>query len=62
MVPVPGDLICKVMVETPVNLSKHQRELLNEFDESMRDSRNTHDPKATSWFDSVKEFFEGLRT
>ena len=60
--PVPGDLICKVMVETPVNLSKHQRELLNEFDESMRDSRNTHDPKATSWFDSVKEFFEGLRT
>ena len=57
-----GDLICKVTVETPVNLSKHQKELLSEFDESMRDSRNTHDPKATSWFDSVKVFFEGLRT
>ena len=60
--PGPGDLICKVTVETPVNLSRRQRELLSELDESMRDSRSTHDPKATSWFDSVKEFFEGLRT
>ena len=58
----PGDLICKVSVETPVNLSKRQRELLSELEESMRDSRRTHDPKATSWFDSVREFFEGLRT
>ena len=60
--PRPGDLICKVTVETPVNLSRRQKELLNELDESMRDSRRTHDPKATSWFDSVREFFEGLRT
>ena len=60
--PGPGDLICKVTVETPVNLSKRQKELLNEFDESMRDSRSMHDPKATSWIDSVREFFEGLRT
>ena len=58
----PGDLICKITVETPVNLSKRQKDLLSELDESMRDSRSTHDPKATSWFDSVKEFFEGLRT
>ena len=57
-----GDLICKVTVETPVSLSRRQKELLHELDESMRDSRRTHDPKATSWFDSVREFFEGLRT
>ena len=60
--PGPGDLICKVTVETPVNLSRRQQELLSELDASMKDSRKTHDPKATSWFDSVKEFFEGLRT
>ena len=60
--PGPGDLICKVTVETPVNLSRRQKEMLAELDESMRDSRRTHDPKATSWFDSVREFFEGLRT
>ena len=58
----PGDLICKVAVETPVNLSRRQKELLAELDESMRDSGSTHDPKATSWIDSVREFFEGLRT
>lgn len=60
--PGPGDLICKVTVETPVNLSRRQQELLSELDASMKDSRKTHDPKATSWFDSVREFFEGLRT
>ena len=56
-----GDLICKVAVETPVNLSKRQKELLRELDESMKGSRRTHDPKAMSWLDSVREFFEGLR-
>ena len=59
--PGPGDLICKVTVETPVNLGKRQKELLRELDESMKDSRKTHDPRATSWLDSVKEFFEDLR-
>ena len=60
--PGPGDLICKVTVETPVNLGKRQKELLRALDESMKDSRNTHDPKATSWLDSVREFIDGLRT
>ena len=59
--PGPGDLVCKVTVETPVNLSKRQKELLDELDESMKDSRKTHAPKATSWFGAVREFFEGLR-
>jgi len=60
--PGPGDLVCKVTVETPVNLNRRQRELLSELDASMKDSRKTHDPKAKSWFDSVREFFEGLGT
>ena len=60
--PGPGDLICKITVETPVNLGKRQKELLRELDESMKDSHKTHDPRATSWLGSVREFFEGLRT
>ncbi len=56
-----GDLICRVVVETPVNLSKKQKELLKNFDETMRSSSKTHDPKATSWLDSVKSFFEDLK-
>ena len=55
-----GDLVCKVEVETPVALGDRQKELLREFDESLRGSKSTHDPKATSWLDSVKRFFEGI--
>ena len=55
-----GDLVCKVDVETPVKLGARQKELLRELDESMRGSRKTHDPKASSWLDSVKRFFEGI--
>ena len=28
----PGDLLCRVVVETPVKLTKHQRELLEQFE------------------------------
>lgn len=56
----PGDLICKVVVETPVNLSSKQKELLREFDKSMRESKRTHDPRSSSWLDNVKTFFENI--
>jgi molecular chaperone DnaJ len=56
----PGDLICKVVVETPVNLTARQEELLSEFDESVRTSKRTHDPRASTWLDSVKNFFENI--
>jgi len=52
---IPGDLICKVIVETPVKLTKKQRELLEEFRASL-DNRK-HTPQTHSWFDSVKRFF-----
>ena len=56
----PGDLICKVVVETPVNLTGKQKELLNDFDKSIRASKRTHDPRASTWLDSVKKFFEEI--
>lgn len=56
----PGDLLCKVMVETPVNLTKQQKELLREFQRSMDESNKHHEPKAGSWLDSVKKFFEDI--
>lgn len=52
----PGDLICKVTVETPVNLSKQQKDILRQFQESIEGTR--HSPKKSSWFDGVKAFFE----
>ncbi|MCL2590763.1 MAG: molecular chaperone DnaJ [Betaproteobacteria bacterium] len=52
-----GDLLCHVLVETPVNLTEHQRELLREFDEISSSNADHHNPKAKSWMDKVKEFF-----
>ncbi len=53
-----GDLICRVVVETPVKLSKRQRELLEEFEASFGDDARAHTPRASSWFDGVKRFWE----
>jgi molecular chaperone DnaJ len=53
-----GDLICRVVVETPVKLSQAQKDLLKAFDDSLS-KENIHNPKASSWFDAVKKFFGG---
>ncbi|MCB1691522.1 MAG: molecular chaperone DnaJ [Pseudomonadales bacterium] len=52
-----GDLYCRVSVETPVNLSKRQKELLREFDGQSDDKQS---PRRTSWFDGVKQFFDSF--
>jgi len=52
---IPGDLICKIKVETPVKLTKKQRELLEEFRATLGNGRHT--PQANNWFDNVKRFF-----
>jgi molecular chaperone DnaJ len=53
----PGDLLCHVMVETPVNLTERQRELLREFEAISQKDSDRHNPRAKSWMDKVKEFF-----
>ena len=55
-----GDLFCKVMVETPVKLTEAQKDLLKQFDESLNNGKHDHSPRAHSWLDGVKRFFEKL--
>jgi molecular chaperone DnaJ len=55
----PGELFCHVVVETPVNLTVRQRELLQEFETLSQKDSARHNPRAKGWFDKVKEFFEG---
>ncbi|QCZ93962.1 molecular chaperone DnaJ [Salinimonas iocasae] len=55
-----GDLMCKVVVETPVNLSSKQKDLLKELDESMGGAKSKHSPKEQGFFDGVKKFFDDL--
>ncbi|PKM29220.1 MAG: molecular chaperone DnaJ [Gammaproteobacteria bacterium HGW-Gammaproteobacteria-11] len=57
----PGDLLCRVVVETPVNLTKRQRELLQELRETLQAEGADQSPRAKSWFDGVKNFFEDMK-
>ncbi len=52
-----GDLLCHVVVETPVNLTARQRELLIELEAINNKDVGQHNPRAKSWMDKVKEFF-----
>jgi molecular chaperone DnaJ len=54
-----GDLLCHVVIETPVNLTERQKELLRELEESSLGNAERHNPRAKSWMDKVKEFFAG---
>jgi molecular chaperone DnaJ len=56
-----GDLLCRILVETPVNLNARQKELLQEFEASMSEEGTKHRPKEHSWLDGVKKFFEDIK-
>lgn len=56
-----GDLLCKVIVETPVELDKNQKELLETFQQSLEASKQSHSPRTSSWFAGVKKFFEDMK-
>ena len=55
-----GDLFCRIVVETPVNLSREQKELLRKFDESLQKDARHHHPREETWLDGVKRFFSSL--
>ena len=55
-----GDLFAKVAVETPVNLTAEQRDLLSQFEESIRAGGEKHSPRAGGWLDTVKRFFDRI--
>jgi len=55
-----GDLMCKVVIETPVRLSKEQKALLKQFQESFKASKTEHNPKSSSWLTGVREFFDRM--
>lgn len=57
-----GDLMCKVVIETPVNLSGDQADLLRQLEEKMASSSKKHSPKETGFFDGVKKFFDDLKS
>ena len=57
---VRGDMYIQVAVETPQNLTRRQRELLEEF-EAEAEGHAKGSPESEGFFHKVKEFFEGGR-
>jgi molecular chaperone DnaJ len=56
-----GDLLCRVVIETPINLTKRQKEILEEFQTIHEAEGVRQSPRRSSWFDGVKKFVDGLR-
>lgn len=56
-----GDLLCRAVVETPVNLSKQQKEVLRDFQESLGQGGHSQSPRQNSWFEGVKKFFDDMK-
>lgn len=56
-----GDLLCRIVLETPVGLSKKQQALLQEFSATCEASAIKHTPKQTRWFERVKAFVGTIR-
>lgn len=71
-----GNLYCTVVVETPVNLTEEQKELLTKFEQSLdgdtqsdtkstsakvsKSSSNEHKPAVRKFLDNVSEFFSNM--
>jgi molecular chaperone DnaJ len=55
-----GDLLCKVQIETPVNLTKEQKTLVEQLGQSLTSGGKHHSPQESSWIDGVKSFFDKL--
>ena len=53
-----GDMIVQIQVETPVNLTKKQREILEQFDQNSRS--HEYSPESEKFIEKVKRFIDGL--
>lgn len=55
-----GDLLCRVQIETPVNLTKEQAALVEQLRDSLSGGGKQHSPQEHSWTDKAKSFFDKL--
>jgi molecular chaperone DnaJ len=55
----PGDLLCEVVIETPVRLTDRQKDLLRELEEINKRDGSRHNPRAKGFMDKVRDFFAG---
>ena len=52
-----GDILVRVQIETPINISSEQKKLLEQLKESFDKDKNS--PKEKSWFENARDFMRG---
>jgi molecular chaperone DnaJ len=52
--------MCRVVTETPVKLTREQKDLLRQFAGTFDKGNDWHNPRSQSWLDGVKEFFDRM--
>lgn len=59
-----GDLLCRISIETPINLNDEQKDILRQFETATGGSQGgeKHSPKHSSWLDGVKKFFDDMKS
>jgi len=57
-----GDLLCRIEVETPVNLTSKQKKLLEQFDAALLKGGEKHSPQQHGWGNKAKTFFEDIKS
>lgn len=57
-----GDLMCRVSIETPVNLTAEQKKLIEQLEVSFKTGGTRHNPQENSWLDGVKSFFDKMKS
>ncbi len=56
-----GDLLCKIEVETPINLTAKQKKLLEQFEAAVAKGGEKHSPQQHGWGNKTKSFFENVK-
>lgn len=59
--PAQGDMICTLVVETPVNLNAEQRDWLEALEQSLTENE-VHSPRADSWLKRGRHFVDNLKS
>ena len=52
-----GDLFCRVVIETPVELNAEHKDLLRKLEASLSGDGKSHNPRERSWLEGVRQFF-----
>lgn len=58
--PRQGDLFAQIAVETPINLTPEQKDMLKKFESALREGGDKHSPRADNWLDTVRRFFDSI--